>query len=93
MKKTKNSIPFEWEKRNWGKVVTRDGRSVKYLRLNHRNNVYPIIGVVADDTNEWEEWTLTGHYYSAPTMPKHLDLFIIVSWHVRLWNHLITLFK
>ena len=69
--------PFDIEKAKAGEAVcTRDGRDVRILCYDMKNETHSIVGLVMTDSREHQEsFTLRGEYESHDPA-GHLDLFM-----------------
>jgi hypothetical protein len=74
---------LEYVKEHWGEaqsgklLQTRDGKPVRLLCLDAKDNTYPIIGLVERSINDesTESWTIDGKYSDGEILNSH-DLFI-----------------
>jgi len=74
---------LEYVKEHWGEaqagklLQTRDGKPVRLLCLDAKDNTYPIIGLVERSANDesTESWTIDGKYNDGEILNSH-DLII-----------------
>jgi len=61
-------MSIDWDKVDWYKLPTRDGREVRIYTTKGQNKIYPVVGeYYLDPTWRLGKWTIDGEYVAGET--------------------------